>query len=459
MIASTNSISDFFFGSTTLLIHSSSPTTTITKRCHHRYHRHHYTGSRSTSTSTVVRLKQVTAATTLLAVFCVATTVFSLTTTTTTVTVLTTATTVRQSSSRSASHRRRRQWLPHCDHSYYLHRDRDQDRWCTQHRCWPTYCTSDDRRDDAPLSSSSSKNNNTAAAYEYGLTTAAGMEPTTSSIRDGSRSDNNRRVITNNTTWTMANTTDNESKQTLLWSPPSPSPPSSSSSSDTTTSRSTSSIHLIHFPTLYTTTTTTATTTDDTNKSMRHLERWKRYCLGDGGVYFDQRPKTLTALNSLLCREMVRSFEDGAVDDGAVDVDVDVECAILSTCARLEIIVSVDLLSSPVPSDSHPASYNSDSAPSAAYQFPSHDSSFSTTTHSHRNRCCALRTRTPNAHGLSIPTYHLLRPNIEPRVMGQRKRSRGGRGGTRWCFPAEFRMSEAMVCSLFEENRVGMVEI
>ena len=191
---------------------------------------------------------------------------------------------------------------------------------------------------------------------------------------------------------------------------------------------------------------------------MRHLERWKRYCLGYGGLYFDQRPRTLTAHNSLLCREVVRAFASGALDsrgdgdggggetneDGPVDVDV--EYAILSTCARLEIIVSVDLLSSPVLSDSHLASYNSDSAPSAAYQFPSHDSSFSTTTHSHRNRCCALRTRTPNAHGLSIPTYHLLRPNIEPRVMGQRKRSRGGHGGTRRCFPAEFRMSEAMVC-------------
>mmetsp|Transcript_4650 Transcript_4650/g.5388 ORF Transcript_4650/g.5388 Transcript_4650/m.5388 type:complete len:152 (-) Transcript_4650:916-1371(-) len=98
---------------------------------------------------------------------------------------------------------------------------------------------------------------------------------------------------------------------------------------------------------------------------MRHLERWKRYCLGDGGVYFDQRPKTLTALNCLLCQEMVRAFGISASLDGEtnenddVDVDVDAECAIISTCARLGIIVSVEL---PLPSV--PTSYKNSTLPS-----------------------------------------------------------------------------------------------
>lgn len=105
---------------------------------------------------------------------------------------------------------------------------------------------------------------------------------------------------------------------------------------------------------------------------MRHLERWKRYCLGDGGVYFDRRPETLNALNRSLCREMVRALElsasasnggggvnnrdSGVSGDAGVGGDgFDVECVILSTCARLEIILSVDI-QSPLSLSSVPSS-------------------------------------------------------------------------------------------------------
>ena len=144
----------------------------------------------------------------------------------------------------------------------------------------------------------------------------------------------------------------------------SPSPWSLSSSSTAissddppTAADSSSSIHLIHFPTLYN---TTAIHDRKVRRSVRHLERWKRYCLGDGGVYFDRRPRTLTELNRRLCHDLLHSllpFRNHRSDDHHIShdtnsstastdmhVDVDVECAIISTCARLEIIISFEHL-------------------------------------------------------------------------------------------------------------------
>jgi len=83
---------------------------------------------------------------------------------------------------------------------------------------------------------------------------------------------------------------------------------------------------------------------------MRNLRRWKRYCLGDGAVYFDQRPKTLEALTKMLSLKVASDLlQVGEVrQESSSDSDhcANVECAILSTCARLEIIISIELASS-----------------------------------------------------------------------------------------------------------------
>ena len=104
--------------------------------------------------------------------------------------------------------------------------------------------------------------------------------------------------------------------------------------------------YLLAFPNLYNTdeksrTVTEASAPNNTKKSNKQLKDWKEYCLGDGGVYFDQRPNALKALNTLLAKEItiqiIRHF-DLAKDDWH---KFTVETAVLSTCARFEILVAV----------------------------------------------------------------------------------------------------------------------
>jgi len=104
--------------------------------------------------------------------------------------------------------------------------------------------------------------------------------------------------------------------------------------------------YLISFPNLYDTDEKSRTVTEasnDTSKSNKALKDWKEYCLGDGGVYFDQRPNALKALNTLLAKvvtiQIIRHF-DLEKDDWH---KLTVETAVLSTCARFEILVAVEL--------------------------------------------------------------------------------------------------------------------
>jgi len=104
-------------------------------------------------------------------------------------------------------------------------------------------------------------------------------------------------------------------------------------------------IYLISFPDLY-----SYNNSEDEGKQLsktsKRLKKWKEYCLGDGGVYFDQRPKALKALNALLSMEVMDELQKQL----SIDVDSDshelkVETAVLSTCARFEILVAVESFS------------------------------------------------------------------------------------------------------------------
>jgi hypothetical protein len=97
--------------------------------------------------------------------------------------------------------------------------------------------------------------------------------------------------------------------------------------------------YLVSFPELYQIENGNAKISN-TSKTMR---AWKEYCLGDGGVYFDQRPKALKALNTLLSMEIATYLQrqlDG--DDYENKNELTVEAAVLSTCARFEILVTVE---------------------------------------------------------------------------------------------------------------------
>ena len=84
------------------------------------------------------------------------------------------------------------------------------------------------------------------------------------------------------------------------------------------------SFYVITFPSLY--------GTQDLTRSAKALKSWKQYCLGDGGVYFDQRPNTLNKLNSALCSHIQRELRT------LTSQSFDLECTVLSTCARFEIL-------------------------------------------------------------------------------------------------------------------------
>lgn len=70
------------------------------------------------------------------------------------------------------------------------------------------------------------------------------------------------------------------------------------------------------------------------------MRRWKTYILGDGGVYFDQRPNSLRELNKHISVSIVNSLLVRYHDSS-----VQVETTVLSTCARFEVLVSVEMKS------------------------------------------------------------------------------------------------------------------
>ena len=86
---------------------------------------------------------------------------------------------------------------------------------------------------------------------------------------------------------------------------------------------------LISFPELY----ADESSNDMTSNTSRTMRAWKEYCLGDGGVYFDQRPKALKALNSLLVVKISQSLDlqDGDDSDRAKTRNINVEAAVFST--------------------------------------------------------------------------------------------------------------------------------
>ena len=102
------------------------------------------------------------------------------------------------------------------------------------------------------------------------------------------------------------------------------------------------SVYLLSFPDLYMQNDSSTSTTDSNNSPMnKMLKEWKEYCLGDGGVYFDQRPNALKALNTLLVDAIITQIVRSLYwkDD---DPNILVETAVLSTCARFEILVAVE---------------------------------------------------------------------------------------------------------------------
>lgn len=78
-------------------------------------------------------------------------------------------------------------------------------------------------------------------------------------------------------------------------------------------------IHLVSFPPLL----------DDSPKLIKDIWKWKDIVLGDGRDYFVPRPRALKALSDVI----VGSSHEGWVVE---------ECAILSNCARMDILLSVN---------------------------------------------------------------------------------------------------------------------
>ena len=87
---------------------------------------------------------------------------------------------------------------------------------------------------------------------------------------------------------------------------------------------------------------------DSSTNHLKKLHNWKYYVLGDGGVYFDQRPYTLQALNRLLLNEItifMKNKNEMINDDDGVAIPpgpFDLECAVISTCQRFEILMTIE---------------------------------------------------------------------------------------------------------------------
>lgn len=112
-------------------------------------------------------------------------------------------------------------------------------------------------------------------------------------------------------------------------------------------------VYMLTFPNLYPTTTTTTRTSIKNDKTSNYknkylttyLKNWKYYILGDGGVYFDQRPKTLIKLNQLILDEIIQSYNNNHEYDKTKtsnNKNVQVECAVISTCKRFEILITIE---------------------------------------------------------------------------------------------------------------------
>lgn len=91
---------------------------------------------------------------------------------------------------------------------------------------------------------------------------------------------------------------------------------------------------LLTFPELY-------RSNHDLSLCNKLMLRWKNYLLGDGGVYFDQRPKALRELNTHLSFRLMSDIAHHYKDE-----HVKVESAVISTCARFEVIVTLEMKSS-----------------------------------------------------------------------------------------------------------------
>ncbi len=115
-------------------------------------------------------------------------------------------------------------------------------------------------------------------------------------------------------------------------------------------------VYLLTFPQLY------PFDEKQTNKKdakhMKQLKRWKYYALGDGGVYFDQRPNTLIALNGLILDRIKNELLSNMFDQYYTyhqcdndeekicdnDIKLNIECAVISTCRRFEILLTVEII-------------------------------------------------------------------------------------------------------------------
>ena len=95
-----------------------------------------------------------------------------------------------------------------------------------------------------------------------------------------------------------------------------------------------SSIHLISLPPL----------SEKSSKIVKDLWKWKDIVLGDGRDYFIPRPRALKALGNILVgssfiiHHQSQSFE--SIHNYTLRHSID-ECAILSNCARMDILLSV----------------------------------------------------------------------------------------------------------------------
>lgn len=91
------------------------------------------------------------------------------------------------------------------------------------------------------------------------------------------------------------------------------------------------SVFLLSFPELY-------HHEKETSSTNTLMKRWKTYILGDGGVYFDQRPISLRELNKHVSASIVHSLLERYHYNS-----VNVEAAVLSTCARFEVLLTVEM--------------------------------------------------------------------------------------------------------------------
>lgn len=107
-------------------------------------------------------------------------------------------------------------------------------------------------------------------------------------------------------------------------------------------------VYLLSFPNLYQHNINNNNAKSDSDVGhvshwRKKIKQWKQYCLGDGGVYFDERPETLKALNVLLCKSLTLKLKEdarqrsGTIGSDATNVTA-IEVAVLSTCARFEVL-------------------------------------------------------------------------------------------------------------------------